>query len=327
MKTLIRTFIVAMWLIFSTVAVALTHSTPKVGILILAHGGSNSWNEHVEAAVAPIRSDFPVEIAYGMALPRTIQQGINNLENNGVDKIIVVPLFISSHSFIIRQTEYLLGKRNELADPPIVMDHSGGHGGHGTSGHHGSQHGASDQHHSAGSGHKPELLPLQFKSEIIMTTPLDNHPLVASMLYDRIQELSERPAQETVVIVGHGPNPEDDNRKWVKAMESLADQIREKQKTAGTQSKFIFTTTVRDDADEAIYEQARENLRNMVHQAGKQGDVIVVPLLLSKGGVEKGIVKRLEGLTYKWSGKTLLPDSKITEFIRVSIDQALHSKL
>ncbi|HEU5292599.1 MAG TPA: hypothetical protein VFU05_18250, partial [Cyclobacteriaceae bacterium] len=79
----------------------------------------------------------------------------------------------------------------------------------------------------------------------------------------------------------------------------------------------------RDDADKEIYELAKENLRGLVRQAGKQGNVIVVPLLLSKGGVEQGIVKRLEGLNYKWSGKTLLPDPKITQFIESSVNEAL----
>lgn len=164
---------------------------------------------------------------------------------------------------------------------------------------------------------------LNFKSEIIMTRALDDNPAVADMLLDRIKELSTNPAMETVIIVGHGPNPEDDNRNWVVAMESLASQIIEKQQKAGNPSKQIFSVTVRDDADKAIYEQAKENLRGIVRQAGKQGDVIVVPLLLSKGGIEQGIVKRLEGLTYKWSSRTLLPDPKFDQFITSSVSNAL----
>jgi len=81
--------------------------------------------------------------------------------------------------------------------------------------------------------------------------------------------------------------------------------------------------TIRDDAPKEIYEIAKENLRNIINQASKDGKVIVVPLLLSQGGVEKGIVKRLEGLNYEWNGKTLLPQPSITSFLQTSIDNAL----
>lgn len=286
----------------------------KVGVLVLAHGGSETWNQWVTEATKGVAQKYPVEVAFGMALPRTIQEAIDKLEAKGVNKIVVVPLFISSHSFIIRQTEYLLKKRDVLAEPAVVMDHAApAHQGSTPAGGHG------DMSHGAHHGTEPSLEPLRFKSEIVMTRALDDNPAVADILYDRIQELSTNATNETVIIVGHGPNPEEDNKNWVASMESLAAQILEKQKKAGHPSRIILSVTVRDDADKAIYEQAKENLRGLVRQAGKQGDVIVVPLLLSKGGVEQGIVKRLEGLTYKWSGKTLLPDSRFEQFITASV--------
>jgi sirohydrochlorin cobaltochelatase len=318
----------------------------KVGVLVLAHGGSESWNQLVIDAARTAGKQYPVEVAFGMALPRTIQEGIDKLEGQGVNKIVVVPLFVSSYSFIIRQTEYLLGKREVLADPPMVMDHSpgaqpgsahgsstsagshsshsaapadGGHGSHGDA----SSTTAHTSHSSHGESAPTTLERLNFKSEIIMTQALDDNSIVADILFDRIKELSSKPTNETVIIVGHGPNPEEDNKNWVKSMESLAAQVQEKQKKAGASSRLILSVTVRDDADKEIYDQAKEHLRGLVRQAGKQGDVIVVPLLLSKGGVEQGIVKRLDGLTYKWSGNTLLPDPQISKFIEVSVSGAL----
>jgi len=47
----------------------------------------------------------------------------------------------------------------------------------------------------------------------------------------------------------------------------------------------LFGLAVRDDTY-AIYEQAKEQFSTLVSQAGKDGDVIVIPLLLSQGGVE-----------------------------------------
>ncbi|MBS1557267.1 MAG: hypothetical protein JST69_00965 [Bacteroidetes bacterium] len=303
------------------------YSSPpdKIGVLVLAHGGSEAWNQLIIGTTQSIGKKYPVEVAFGMALPRTMQEGIDKLENKGVNKIIVVPLFISSHSFIIRQTEYLLKKRDVLADPPMVMDHSPGleSNSHESMGSHHSgnmSHGSGHEQHESSHTTLPQL---NFKSEVILTQALDDSPIVAEILYARIKELSVNPANETVIIVGHGPNPEEDNKNWVKTMESLVAQVQQKQKKEGVASRYVFSVTVRDDASHEIYEQAKENLRGLVRQAGKQGDVIVVPLLLSKGGIEQGIIKRLDGLTYKWSGKMLLPDPKIDEFIESSVTAAI----
>jgi len=316
-------------LVLALIASSAFAQSSKVGVMVLAHGGSQEWNQMITDALPAISAKYPTEIAFGMALPRTMQQAIDKLESKGVDRIVVVPLFISSHSFIIRQSEYLLGIRDVLADPPLVMDHSmepaaNPHAqGHGNGGH-------SIGHASAGHGdhqmppHQKELAQLKTKSKIIFTRPLDDHPIVADIIHSRIKELSKNPANEMVILVGHGPNPEDDNMKWVADMESVADQVRALQKKSGAVSKMILALTVRDDADPAVYNQAKENLRNLVNQGSKQGTVIVVPLFLSRGGAEQKVVTRLEGLTYTWNGKTLLPDSRITDFISQSVAGALN---
>lgn len=300
----------------------------KVGVMILAHGGSHQWNQMIEEGTADIKAKYPTEIAFGMALPRTMQEAIDKLEHQGVDKIVVVPLFISSHSFIIRQSEYLLGLRDVLADPPLVMDHSmdaAAHApaeGHQMGGHSMGHAPASHANHSM-PAQQNQLEQLKTKSKIVFTRPLDDHPLVAEIIHSRIKELSKQPSNEMVIIVGHGPNPEEDNKKWIADMESISDQVRAMQKKSGAVSKMILTLTVRDDADAEIYNQAKENLRNLVKQGSKQGTVIVVPLFLSSGGAEQKVVTRLEGLTYTWNGKTLLPDSRIAKFIAQSVEGAL----
>ncbi len=328
----------ASFLIASVFAISAMAQKTEVGVMVLAHGAGTQWNQLVTDATREIASKYPTEVAFGMALPRTMQVAIDKLEARGAKKIVVVPLFISSHSFIIRQSEYLLGVRQDLADPPMVMDHgpgdgkeigggSTGHAGHGTPagdhGGHGNGHGQASSGGHDMHGQSASLPRLTLDSEIKFTRPLDDHPLVAQILADRIMELSKEPSKELVVLVGHGPNPEDDNKKWVADMESLADQVRELQKKSGRESKMILAMTVRDDADAAIYNQAKENLRNVVSQGSRQGTVIVIPVFLSSGSVEQKVVSRLEGLTYTWIGKTLLPDPRINEFIRLSVENAL----
>ncbi|MCF6360141.1 MAG: hypothetical protein L3J29_05185 [Cyclobacteriaceae bacterium] len=323
----------ALVLSIAIISFSFTTNKEKVGVLILAHGGKhNSWDETVKNATEALKQHYEVEVAFGMANPINMQAGIDKLEGKGVTKIVVVPLFISSHSPIIRQNEYLLGLRDTLADPPMMMHH----GGESMDSkkkekeHDSMPFMSKESEHSMSKTKKETTLePLHFKSEIILTKPLDANPLVAGIIFDRISELSENPSNETILIVAHGPSKEEDNKNWLKKIDSLADQIRtlqsEKTRAQGQEVKFkqLFGLTVRDDANPAIYEQAKEQLRTLVYQSGKDGDVIVIPLLLSQGGVEARYVKRLEGLDYKWSGKTLLPHQNITEFIEVSVKNAL----
>lgn len=347
---------VIMLILMFTAGFAFKLAGKDTGVLILAHGGNDKWNNAVKEAAAPLKDHYEVTVAFGMAKPKTIRAGIRELESRGVSQIVAVPLFISSHSPIIPQTAYLLGLREERPGNLMVMKPYKKY--------------ASlfrkvgkypvIKNYIVHERPEPEKLgcllesfvkeqneidkiltlyegflktyresleeirPVEIRPEIFMARPLDDHPLVAEILWEHAGELSNDPANETLVIVAHGPNSEVMNKKWINTMESLAGQIREIQKEKGKAAyKQVFCLTVRDDAPKPIYDQARENLRNLVHQSGKNGVVVVVPLLLSQGGIEQGIKKRMEGLNYKWTGKTLLPHSAISAFLQMSVKKSL----
>lgn len=287
----------------------------KTGVMIMAHGGSQQWNDLVTQAAQPLAKKYPVSIAWGMGDPNTLQQSVDELEGKGVTEIVAIPLFISSYSIVIRQTEYLLGIRKELVDAPMPpMNHSAG------------SHQMTGMDHSGHQMHAPEkveLKPLTIKAKLVVTPALDDNDVVARILRDRIAELSTNPANETVILVAHGPNGEEDNQKWVATLESLSEKIQKIQDARGPGFKQIFGVTVRDDAKKDIFNQAKENLRSIVRQSSHFGNVIVVPVFLSSGGRENAVAERLEGLNYKWNGKALLPDSRLSDFLTNTVNQAL----
>lgn len=280
--------------------------TNNIGVLVLAHGSMDkSWNKAVEQAVSPTKDKYEVEIAWGMANAMRMQPAIDALQSKGVTDIIVVQLFVSSFSPIIRQNEYLLGIRDSLADAPMAMM-------------------IHDMETKTMTMEIPEnLQPLEIDANIILTDPLDNHPLVAEILHERILELSTNPSEETVLLVAHGPNAEDDNDNWVAALSDLGQQIAKMQESEGQAFAKFEALTVRDDADEETHEKARIEFRNKVKAADDNGSAIVIPVLLASGGVEKKYVKRLEGLNYLWSGKALLPHENITEFVTQRVEEGL----
>lgn len=266
------------------------------GVLLLAHGGRDDWNREVLELASQVDSTLPVEVAFGMANKRTIQDAVERLAERDVTEIVAVPLFISSHSSVMRATEFLLGSR---ADAPPQLEAFARMGARRASG---------------GPDRDPDFdwtTPLEATAPIAMTTALDSHALVAEILLSRALDVSEQPEREVVVVVAHGPTSEEDNALWLANMGILVETIR-----ARTRFSRIQYLTVRDDASDPVREQATVELRAVVEDAVEEGrSVLIVPLLLSYGGIEAGIRRRLEGLPYRMADQALLPDERLSEWV------------
>lgn len=272
------------------------------GILLLAHGGNAMWNEEVSKLASAVDQTAPTEVAFGMATKRNIQAAVDRLVARKVTEIIAVPLFVSSHSSIITSTQYLLGLRQQAPKELALyakMDH--GHGNH---------------HHSAASATETidPTTPVKTTVPIRMTAALDRHPLVADILFSRAQSISKNPQGEVVIVVAHGPVSTEENNLWLADMRALVERMT---KSGGFQR--VEYMTVRDDAPEPLRSQATAELRQMVERAMReQKEVLIVPLLVSYGGIEAGVKKRLEGLRYTMCRQALLPDNRLIDWVKLS---------
>lgn len=279
----------------------------RSGVLLLAHGGQPQWNERVIAVAKAVDATQPTEVAFGMASRASIQAAVDKLTARGVTAIVAVPLFVSSYSSVITSTEYLLGIRAEApADLKIFakMDHSK----------HGAPAAAANEH----AAHMPAVDPASpvTKSVPVRMTPAFNrHPLIAQIVADRARSISKVPASEAVILVAHGPVPDDDNRRWLDDMKVLAEQVQ-----AAAPFASVDYLTVRDDAGPAMREAATKDLRHRVEQQAAAGrTVLIVPHLMSFGGIEQGIRKRLEGLPYVMTAQALMPDERIARWVLASL--------
>jgi len=280
---------------------------PEIGILLLAHGGKQNWNEEVNKLAARVNKTVPVEVAFGMASRRNIQGAIDRLAARGVREIVAVPLFISSHSSVITATQYLVGHR-ATAPPELAiyarMSHS--HSG-----------GSANDHHNHSTSTEDQTAPVKSAVPIRWSPALDRHPIVAEILLARSLALSRKPSNEVVIVVAHGPVSNEDNAKWLADMGVLVEHMRGK-----SQFKRVEYMTVRDDAPQPVREQATAELRRTVERASaEKSSVLIVPLLLSYGGIEEGIKKRLEGLSYTMSAQALLPDERLDRWVLLSVEK------
>ena len=82
------------------------------------------------------------------------------------------------------------------------------------------------------------------------------------------------------------------------------------------QIRRIEYLTVRDRRPEPIRAQAAAELRSVVERATGEGQkVLLVPLLISFGGIEKGIEQRLKELSFTMSQQGLLPDERLAKWV------------
>jgi len=77
------------------------------GVMIMAHGGSDEWNEHLVEAVEPLRARYPVELALGMADAGSMEAAVRRLESRGVRHVGVVRVFVSGESWYDRTLQIL----------------------------------------------------------------------------------------------------------------------------------------------------------------------------------------------------------------------------
>ncbi len=159
----------------------------------------------------------------------------------------------------------------------------------------------------AAAARKPVISPVPIR----MAPALDHHLIVADILRDRAASISRHPKHEVVILVAHGPVPDNENKLWLDDMSILADEIRKQSHYAD-----IEYLTLRDDADDPVRNAATEQLRQKVEQITRAGNTaLIVTLLLSYGGIEDGLRKRSDGLNYRMPSQALLPDKRIVDWV------------
>jgi sirohydrochlorin ferrochelatase len=279
------------------------------GILLLAHGGSAEWNARVTELDATVNATRPTEVAFGMATRATIQSAIDKLVERGVTEIVAVPLFVSSWSSVITSSEYLLGLRKEAPAALAIyakMNHApaasfpaaaAGHEGHS----------------SSPDGTTPVRSPVPVR----MTPALNDHPVVADILTSRARAISLDQAGEALLVVAHGPNEDADNAHWLADMRVIAQRIGQTERFGA-----IEYLTLRDDAPKPVRDAVTAQLRSLVQRelsAGRR--VLIVPLLISFGGIEKGLRERLNGLSYTLADAALMPDDRMAAWVLAMADR------
>ena len=272
-------------------AAALFAAAPAVvhaqeGLLIVAHGAGLEWNTRVRETVAQVTWDAgPVALAFLMGEEKESagwNAAVARLTGAGAQRIVVVPLMVSSYGSHYRQIRYLAG---ELATLPAELA-AHDHGTHGA-----------------------PPVPMR------VTPALDDAPELAAALAARWEELGETDRSRPLLLVAHGPNDAADAERWITHITAVSEGLR-----ARTRSD-LHVALLRDDAPAEVRKASVAAMRDTVlAMAARASDsVVAMPVMISSGSITRTkIPADLAGLPIRYRAEPLAPRAELARWIERS---------
>ncbi len=266
----------------------------KFGVVVMAHGGPQAWNEGVTDMLRPLSRQYDLEIAFGMADAYSLQEAISKLESRGVTDIGVVRLFISGESWLER-TGQILGLQEgapERPEPDPQMH--GEHGNHDTEAQH--------------MGHRMEFWRVDSDARFRLSQEgLSEAPEMDKVLVDRVMALSSNPENEDVLILAHGPGDDAENERWLQYINERAAGLR-----SGYNFNAVKVATLREDWPEKR-DAAQQIVRDYVGSANAAGrKALVIPYRVHGFGPYADV---LASLDYVADETGLVPHPAVADWI------------
>ena len=242
-------------------------SPPEVkagqGVLVLMHGFREQGDKMFKKSIESIGNIFPTAMGVGMSMMMSshIQAGIDELERAGAQQIVVVPVTSSATNELYRQWRYIFGAQEKAEYATVGR--------------------------------------VKSKAKLLMAPPPGEDPLVAEILIDHASEISTDPANEVVIIAGHGPSAVSDNELELKVLAKLAQIVKE---DGGFSA--VHGQTLQDDAPAPIRAANVQKMRGLVEAAKRDGKtVLVVTNLIGARTIQAKLRDDLKGLDFKFNAK------------------------
>jgi hypothetical protein len=256
----------------------------KVGVLALGHGYSLGGNEQFKEKVSPIAKAYPTAVAPGMAM----------MSGSHIQK--AVDALTSEHG-----VETLVVVPMEPGDE--------------TSLNHQWQYilGLRDE--------APYLTVPQVKTsaKVVFTKSPIANPIMADIMGDYATETATDPSKARLIIVSHGPEKVEDNDRELALLREHADRIR-----ANTDFVDIQVLSLQDDAVPEVRAANKAKLRSMIQEASDEGrEVVIVPMILTRGGFHARLKKDLDGLTYEFANRGLIEHPAFQAWISTTVENAV----
>lgn len=257
-----------------------------IGVLILSHGVGENSDRMMVDALKPISAKMPTAVGFGMAMMKSsqLQSAVDDLTARGVKHIILVPNGTTTpYNTLTRQWKYIfdLGEEATYLEVPIIRSDAAFH----------------------------------------MTDHFGDSPLITDILYDHAKEVSRNPANEMLMIIGHGPEDDEDNVPDLEILSAHVERIK-----AMNEFADVKMANLQDDAIAPIRKANVKRIRRWIRKANEQGqDVIVVAIAAASHGVQTHIRADLRGLDYTFADKGMSEHPKYMQWMESVIDRTIAS--
>ena len=256
----------------------------KVGVLALGHGYSLGGNEQFKEKVSPIAETYPTAVAPGMAM----------MSGSHIQK--AVDALTSEHG-----VETLVVVPMEPGDE-TSLNHQWRY-----------IFGLRDK--------APYLTVPQIKTgaKVVFTPSPIANPIMADIMGDYARETATDPSKARLIIVSHGPERVEDNEAELALLRKHAERIR-----ARTEFSDIQVLSLQDDAVPEVRAANKARLRAMIQEADDEGrEVVIVPMILTRGGFHARLQKDLDGLSYEFANRGLIEHPSFQSWISETVESAV----
>jgi len=238
--------------------------------------GENS-DRLIRDAYLPMAKKTPVAIAFGMSMMSSshLQSAVDDLRASGVRRIILVDEGTTTrYNSLTRHWQYIFGMYPESSYMDVPKIQARG-------------------------------------VEFVWAGHFNDSPLITDMLYDSARSISTNPANEVLIIVGHGPEEPADNGPDLKILQAHVNRLKARKQFAD-----VRIINLQDDAIIPVRESNVRKLRGWIQQATKSGrKVLVVPIAAASFGVQQHIKTDLRGLQYTFAEKGLVENPKFMQWV------------
>lgn len=251
----------------------------KVGIIVMPHGSTKPYNDTVRATLAPVLAGRPHAYAFGMADPENIALAATELEAKGVRKAVFLRLYAYPWTFRHR-TDFILGLERDI--PTRWGD-----------------------------------VPQRLRSAIIFASVggYESDPRIASILADRIREISRDPNREAVILLSHGSASDARDRQQLEIVQGHIQRMRDLFPQPFAE---IRAMSLREDWPKARAKAISEITAFIQRQHSAGHKVLIVSdRLLGEGPYRH----YLAGLEFRLNGMGLLPHPLFQDIVADLIAQ------
>lgn len=148
-----------------------------------------------------------------------------------------------------------------------------------------------------------DLEQFRILSQLSYGSPMDTDQEIIDILLDRLKKISKQPDRESILLIAHGSKVEGFRQAWQQGLDKIGNLLINQGGYSACSSAMLQLDEVTQS-----YTQLRDEQINH--------DILAIPLFMSEGYFTKQVIPRqLAGLDCRYDGYTLMPHTRVTDWI------------